>query len=150
MYCTLEDLKRLQPESILLQLADDDEDGSFVIDPPNTAYRNVLEAIKDADSVIDSYLNGRYQTPIAAPVPDVIRQMSKNLALVTLYERRRELDVPEGMAERRKRHIQHLKDIQAEKASIPELAGKKKSPAIVSVNKTDGDRVFSDSLLKQY
>ncbi|HEX2955724.1 MAG TPA: DUF1320 domain-containing protein [Chitinispirillaceae bacterium] len=150
MYCTLDDLKRLQQETVLLSLADDDESGEFIIDPPNTAYTNVLEAIRDADSIIDSYLGGRYTVPIAEPIPDVIRQMSKNLALVTLYERRRELDIPEGIAERRKRHIQHLKDIQAEKAGIPELEGKKKSPSIVAVNKKDADRVFPDSLLNQY
>lgn len=150
MYCTLVDLKKLQPESILLQLADDENEGTFVLDSPNIAYSNIVSAITDADAVVDSYLSGRYTVPVSSPVPSIVRQISANLALVTLYERRRELDIPEGLADRRKRHIQHLKDIQAEKASIPELEDEKKSPAIVCINKTDSDRMFSDSLLNQF
>jgi phage gp36-like protein len=150
MYCTLEDLLRLQPEKILLQNADDDNAGEFVLVPPNGAYRNIVSHVENADAVIDSYLSGRYAVPLADPVPPIVRQISANLALVGLYGRRRELDVPEGLAARSKRYMQLLKDIKSELAGIPELAGNKKSPAIVSVNKTDEDRLFSDSLLSQY
>lgn len=65
----------------LLQLTDWDADGSEdagVVD----------DAIATADGWIDSRLRGRYQTPLAAPVPEAIRRMSARLALYELKRRR--------------------------------------------------------------
>lgn len=145
MYSTLNYLLTLQPEKILLQLADDDGDGSFVQSPANAAYSNVVSAIEEADAIIDSYLSGRYETPVAAPIPVIVRQMSGNLALCMLYDRKREMDVPEGIADRRGRYMKILEDIKTEKAAIPELSTR--TPASVTTDKTDGDRIFSDDVL---
>jgi phage gp36-like protein len=85
-YSTLTTIKSLQPEKILLQLADDTGAGAFVETPtPNVAMQNVTSAIVDADTVIDSYLSGRYEVPVSAPVPTIVRQISANLALCNLY-----------------------------------------------------------------
>lgn len=147
MYATLDTMKGLQTEAVLLQLADDDNDGVFVVSPPNRAYRNVTAAIAEAQTLVDSYLSARYSVPVAAPVPALVVQMTANLALCGLYDRKRELDLPEGIKERRSRYMALLKDIQAEKAAIPELA--KPTSAAVLVNKTSGDRFFDDTLLNR-
>jgi phage gp36-like protein len=144
-YSTLTTLKSLQPETVLLQLADDDGDGEFDAQENNAAYRNVVSAIEDADTVIDSYLSGRYEVPVTAPLPVIIRQISANLAICNLYERKRELDVPEGIADRRKRYMQILRDIKAETADIPELS--KRAPAAFLNSKSGCPAVFGDDLL---
>jgi phage gp36-like protein len=147
MYSTLSYLKTLQPESILLQLADDATVGAFVetAGSENAPYLVVKSAIEESDVLVDSYLSGRYDVPIAAPIPDIIRQMSGNLALCNLYDRRRELDIPEGIDSRRKRYMKILEDIKAEKANIPELA--KTTPAAFVTDKSDTDQMFTDDLL---
>lgn len=145
-YSTIATLKTLQPEKILLQLADDDGDGAFVESPTaNTAALNATAAIEAADTIIDSYLSGRYEVPLEAPIPPVVSQMSANIALCNLYGRKRELDLPEGIEHRRKQYMKILEDIKAEKADIPELS--KRAPAAFTVNKTDDDRIFSDDVL---
>jgi phage gp36-like protein len=145
MYCGLDDLKKLQPESVLLQLTDDDNDGEFDAEEPNAAYSNVVTAINDADTFINSYLSGRYDVPVTGAIPGIVVQISAHLALCNLYGRRRELDLPEGISSRRKTYVKLLEDIKAEKADIPELS--KSSPAMVTVDKTETDRAFPDDLL---
>lgn len=150
MYSSLSDLNQLQSIEILLQLTDDHDAGEFVITQPyNAPYLVVIEAIKDADTVIDSYLSGRYSVPLAEPIPALVKQMSANLALCNLYDRRRELDAPDGIIKRRDRYMQMLKDIKTERANIPELevSSAKIAPAAFLVDKTDADRIFSDDLL---
>lgn len=150
-YCTLNDLGKLISENILLQLADDDGVGQFVTEEPiNNAYSNVLQAINDADTVINSYLAGRYQVPIVTdPIPPVVVQISQNLALCNLYERRRELDMPEGIKNRRDRNIGLLKDIKMERAEIPELENTSANitPAPFNVTVSSADVEFPNTLL---
>jgi len=150
VYSTLNDLKTLQTEEHLLQLADDIEAGAFVtIAPFNQPYVAVTQAILDADTIINSYLSGRYSVPVADPVPPIIRQISVNLALCNLYYRRRELDVPEGIAKRQKDYMKILTDIKTERANIPELSSSVIAPAAFLVSKTSADHVFSDDLLSR-
>lgn len=147
-YSTLATIKSLQPEKILLMLCDDDGDGAFVETPSpgNIAFQNVASAIEDADAVIDSYLSGRYEVPLSAPIPVIVRQMSSNIALCNLYERKREMDIPEGIAARRRQYMEILRDIKAEKADIPELS--QRSPSSFQTDKTDDDRIFTDDVLE--
>lgn len=147
-YSTLSTLKSLQPEKILLMLADDTGAGAFVETPSpgNVAFQNVTSAIDDADAVIDTYLGGRYEVPVSAPIPAIVRQMSANIALCNLYERKREMDIPEGIAARRKQYMEILRDIKAEKADIPELS--QRSPSSFQTDKEDEDRIFTDDVLE--
>jgi phage gp36-like protein len=150
MYSSLSDLNKLQSIEILLQLADDNNAGEFVItEPYNAPMVVVIEAIGDADTVIDSYLSGRYSVPLSEPIPAIVKQMSANIALCNLYDRRRELDAPEGIIKRRDRYLRMLSDIKTEKANIPELenSSAKIAPAAFLVDKSDADRIFSDDLL---
>lgn len=146
-YSTLDDIKRLTSYETLLQLCDDDQVGDIVVSPPNTAYQNVVQAIEQADNVIDSYIGGRYELPLES-TPASVADCSANFALCNLFDRRRELDVPEGVEARRKRFMDWLKDIQAERAVIPELHAAKSASS--KVDKTADDRMFTDTVLDQY
>ena len=79
-YSTAEDIRKLIPESDLIQLTDDD--GVGVVD------EDVLtEAIDAADREIDAYLGARYTVPLD-PVPELIRNLSAQMAIWHLYGRR--------------------------------------------------------------
>jgi phage gp36-like protein len=143
-YATLDTLLALQPQEVLLQLADDGNVGSFFIRKrPTAAYKNVEAAINEAQSIIDSYIAGRYRLPLNEPYPPLIIQMASHLALCSLYDRRRELDMPKGIKDRRDRYMALLKDIQADKASIPELRTTTSAGVLVSTPCKE----FSNSLL---
>jgi len=143
-YATLDTLLSLIQRDLLLQLTDDDNAGDFFIrKKPTTAYKNIEAAISEAQSIVDSYISGRYRLPLDTPFPPLIVQIASHLAICLLYDRRRELDVPEGIKDRRIRNMTLLKDIQNEKASIPEL--RRPTPAVVLVSTPS--REFSNSLL---
>lgn len=67
----------------LLQLADRDGNGS--VDAAVLA-----AAIEKADDLIDSYLRGRYDLPLQAPVPVIVRELSVDLSIYFLQQARRE------------------------------------------------------------
>ena len=78
MYCTATDITAFILDSQLVELTDG---GSGSV---NTGY--VEEAIKRADSLIDSYLCSRYDVPFVN-VPQVIKYISCVLSIYFLYER---------------------------------------------------------------
>ena len=147
-YCAYTDIISLISKDTLLQLCDDDNVGDIVVSPPNTAYSNIVAAIAKADAKIDSYIDSRYALPLAT-VPDQVRDASADLALCNLYYRRRELDVPEGIERREKNVIAWLKDVQAGRASIPDLTEEVSDRGYV-VSKTEDDRYFNDDLMDTY
>jgi len=93
-YCSLTDLKKVEPEAQLIQLTDDA--GSGLIDETNLA-----GAISGADSLINTYLRGHAELPLD-PVPDIIVQISAELAICNLYKRRFGSSMPETMKDRQK------------------------------------------------
>ncbi|MCL2219327.1 MAG: DUF1320 domain-containing protein [Chitinispirillia bacterium] len=145
MYASLKTILPLQTREVLLQLTDDDNNGDFMSRPPNAAYRNIQSACASAQAVVDSYIGGRYILPLHRPFPPQIVEIASNLALCCLYDRRRELDVPEGIKDRRSRYMAMLKDIQSEKASVPEL----RRPTPASALITAPEPTFSQSLLSR-
>jgi phage gp36-like protein len=147
MYSTLENLKTALPERVLLQLTDDENNGEFVLDPPNAAYTRVIEAVKKTDSLIDGYISGRYELPFSS-VPNLINTISVNLTICELYERNHEAVLPEAIAERRKANIKTLEKLQSGVVVLPGQS--KVEPASFVVNKTDDDRQFPNSLLNMY
>lgn len=144
MYASLDMLRGLIGDEILLQLCDDDGVGSFVAEPENTAYRNLRVNIEQADNLIDTYLSGRYALPLTA-TPVSIADASANLALCNLYLRRHEMETPAGIEKRRKQVIEWLQSVQRGDVNIPELYSEKGPFALSS--KTADDRIFTDSLL---
>ncbi|HUT24959.1 MAG TPA: DUF1320 domain-containing protein [Sumerlaeia bacterium] len=86
MYASQSDIEdRLDPKH-LIELADDDGDGT-----PDSAV--IDAAIADADGLIDSYLNVRYDVPLAT-VPALVKKLSADLAVAALFARRREAASP--------------------------------------------------------
>lgn len=147
MYSSFADLKELSPELTLLQLADDEVAGMFQVSPPNPAYRRLLTAISDADMMIDSYLRGRYDLPLVS-TPAEINRISAQLAMCNLYARRREDALPDGIVQRRKDAVEWLKNIQKGIAVLDVAAAVKTAPVNgMTVDKTEDDRMFPDSLL---
>ena len=149
MYSSATDIKRLISEATLLQLCDDDNVGAIVESPSNTAYLNIVAAIEQADALINTYIGGRYTVPVTlVPLPQILRDASGNLAVCNLFDRRREMDVPEGVERRRKSILQLLKDIAAGTAEIAELSTS--ASVAIHTNKTAADRMFTDTLLNTF
>ena len=75
-YCTQSDIEKRIGERDLTRLSDYNGD-----DSPDAAV--VTQAIEDAQSDIDSYLQVRYQVPVS-PVPTVLRKRTVTLAIYYL------------------------------------------------------------------
>jgi phage gp36-like protein len=137
MYCTQTDMEnRLDPKH-LVELADDDADGTT-----DTAV--VEAAIADADGLIDSHLRSRYSVPLD-PVPALITKLSADLAIASLFARRRESASP--VHESRARDAVALLEEIAKGKIV--LAGVAESQIKGSPDSTtrDDDKVFSRDTL---
>lgn len=73
----------------------------------------VARAIEDADNEIDGYLRGRYGLPIVGAVPLEIREISVDLAVYRLHQRRYPTKISEAMQARRANAIKRLERIQS-------------------------------------
>ncbi len=146
MYSTLDDLKKILPEARLLQLADDEDAGSFVESPANAAYTRVVEAIESSDQIIDGYVSGRYDLPFAT-TPPLINQISAHLAICQLYMRWQDQEIPAGIKDRQKQYLGILSKIQKNEMSIPDFDPLPPSEYLVS--KTTDDFEFPDTILDQ-
>ena len=134
-YSTVDDIKKLIPEEVLIQLTDDEDLG--VINQTR-----VDEAIAQADAEIDSYCGSRYSVPFST-VPDIVKKISVDIAIYNLYSRRLE-EIPPTRAERYKNAIRQLEGIAKGIISI----GEDPEPATPSqggaeTNKTTSDRIFT-------
>ena len=141
-YSTLDDIKKLIPETVITQLTDDEQLGTV-----NQA--RVDEAITQADAEIDSYCGGRYTVPFAA-TPDIVKKISVDIAIYNLYSRKVE-EVPITRETRYKNAIRQLEGIAAGKISMgedPEPAPH--SEGAPETNKTESDRVFTRDKLKGF
>ena len=144
-YSSYEDLIRTSSENDVIELTDDNCDGSADTDV-------VTEAISKADALIDSYVSGRYRVPLS-PVPTVIGDISAQLAIHFLWERRHRQNMPQSLMEIYKNLIARLKqihegviDLPAEKIGGGSASGN--GPAYC--NKTKADRIFPWSELKKW
>ena len=88
---------------------------------------NITEAIKSADSLIDGYLRNQTSDLPINPVPDVIRQLSYDIAIFYLHDRIQYLDVPERVRDKYDAAINYLKDIASGKVVIDIAEDKLKS-----------------------
>lgn len=101
-YSDIDDIRKLVPEDVLIQLTDDEAAGLV-------NEQRVAEAISQADAEIDSYCGGRYSVPFST-VPEVVRKISVDIALYTLYCRRVE-EAPAVRTERYRNAIRQLEGI---------------------------------------
>ena len=138
-YATLADLKKLIPETAIIQLTDDENAGTV-----NQA--RVDEAIFQADAEIDSYCGARYTVPFVT-VPGIVRKMSVDIAIYNLYSRKVE-EIPETRAERYKNAIRQLEAIATGKITIGEPEAE--VPETGGVGITSADRIFTRETLGNF
>ena len=74
-YCTLDQLQTRFGETLLIDLSH--REGERPVAPDAALFERV---IADADALIDGYLKGRYQLPIAA-VPPILTDLSQAIAI---------------------------------------------------------------------
>lgn len=143
-YCALADIIDQVPEQKIIELTDDENLGEV-----NTA--RVDKAIATAGSIIDGYLRGRYTLPLDI-VPDLIKTIAVDLSVFKLYERRREMDMPETLVNRYKNAVKLLEQIQKGLISlgIEDTASAAGGSGSYKTNKTAEDREFSKEKLKTF
>lgn len=83
----------------------------------DTGELNLRNAISSADSLIDSYLRVVVSVPVDTP-PEVIKQLSYDIAVFYLHDRIQYKDIPERVRDKYDAAINFLKDIGSGKASL--------------------------------
>ena len=143
MYCALEDIQKQVSESTLIQLTDDNQLGhidSTIVD----------EAVIYSETLIDSYLRGRYVLPLSA-TPAVIKILAVDLSIYRLYSRRFQTDTPDAISEKYKNCIKILEQIQKGIISLGvETTGTPPELGEYRANKTYDDKIFSKQLLSSF
>lgn len=144
-YSTLNDLIAASSAKDILELTDDARIGEI-----NEGF--VSEAVSKADALIDSYVSGRYRVPIAAPVPLIIGDISAQLAIYYLYERRFRADMPESIMKIYQNLIAQLKAVHDGMMDIPAetLGNGIMGSGPSRCNKTAADRLFPWSRLNEW
>ena len=137
-YSTISDIKGQVAESELTVLTDDSGTG-IPVDS------RITEAISRADAMIDYYCQAKYNVPFTT-IPDVIKWLSVDLAVHFLYLRRRTDDMPEPIVKQHSMAMAKLKRIQSGEVKISD-AVYSSDMNLISVNKTDTDRLFTNEYL---
>ena len=114
MYSVLDDIKKLLPAVLLLQLTDDENTGTI-----NTP--RVNEAIAQADAEIDLSWGMIYQVPFVI-VPPIIKKHSVDIAIYNLYSRRVE-EIPQTRDDRYRNAKKELGDIASGALSLSAVSG---------------------------
>lgn len=144
-YSTKEDLIAASSERDIIQLSDDAR--AKVIDEGV-----VTEAISKADALIDSYIGGRYRVPLSS-VPLVIGDISAQLAIYFLWERRQRQNMPASLMEIYKNLVARLKQIHEGTIDLPiaEIGGgAAQGNGPTKCNKSRKDRLFPWSTLNKW
>ncbi len=141
-YSTVDDIKKLLPEELLVQLTDDEDTGAV-----NLA--RAEEAIAQADAEIDSYCGERLSVPLS-PAPEMVRKLSVDIAIYNLYSRMVR-EMPEVRAERYRNAVRKLEGIARGIISL----GIAESPASSSsaraeTNRPEDGNVFSRDKLRGF
>jgi phage gp36-like protein len=141
-YCTKPDILKSISDEVLIQLTDDNSVGT--VDDAK-----VTGAIEKADSIIDGYCGKRYAVPFS-PVPNLVRDMSVDLAIYNLYGNRQ--GAPDYWEKRRDDTIAFLKDVSKGTATIGDAsaAGISGESSDNSVDISSADRVFSRDRLRGF
>lgn len=140
-YCTVDDLKKKIDEATLIQLTD--TSGAGVVDTIVTT-----QAIAWADALIDVHVSRVYQTPLAAPVPPLIVDLSATLAVASLH-RFRSLDEPVWSNAAREM-VELLEKIANGETPLEGAAPEPPSSGNSSATFTASARRFSRDLLEGY
>lgn len=106
-YCTLADIEKKRiPSGLLIQLTDDDENPTGVINETT-----VNGCIDDATVLFEGYVRGRYPLPLN-PVPPLATTIVADLAAYGLFCLRPTLDMPKTIQDRRDTALNLMARIQ--------------------------------------
>lgn len=138
-YCTLDDIKAMLPEDVIIRLTDDE--GLSIIDESR-----VSESIAQADAELDSYCADRYEVPLS-PVPEILRKLSVDVAIYNLYSRSVH-EMPPVRAGRYRAAVRQMEGIARGLVSIgPSVAAQ---GGLSETNKPVNDNVFSRDRMKGF
>lgn len=144
MYCTIEDIQKEISRDTLLQLTDDNQIGE--VDPTVTE-----EAIFYSETLINGYLQGRYNIPILNEIPNILKILTIDLSIYRLYLRRFQTNTPDSISEKYKNSIRILEQIQKGIISLAiDSTGNVIQMAVYKTNKTYRDRIFTKEVLDDY
>lgn len=125
-YCTIDDIRKMLDEQILIQLTDDERTGSVV-------ESRVEGAIKDATDEINGLIGKRIPLPLN-PVPDLALAICVDIAIYRLFLRRQ--SVPQERKDIYDSRIKFLMLVGKGEASLgekdPEGSGGSQAPEITS------------------
>ncbi len=134
-YCTLTNLKNSISEDQLIQLTDDDDHGEIDTD-------KIDAAIAKADSKINGYCGKKYSVPFVI-VPDVVRDLSVDIAVYNLFSRRGAAD-----GERRDQYQDAIKFLEGVASGKNSLGENDPDGSPAETHRPDissSDRIFSRS-----
>ncbi len=145
MYCSLDDLKKYKDPIIFAQITND-ENGQAIDEVI------IDETIDKSVNIINGFIGCRYDLPLSI-VPKIIRNISIDLTVKFLYERRFSGDISEdNTVEKSYREaMKLLEKIREGKIFIQELDVKEQlGDGYFKVNKSKEDRIFNSDLLNQF
>ena len=105
LYVTVADMEAELSEDVLDQIYDDDESGEADEAP-------LMADIREAQSVVESYLRGLYALPIPDPIPTILKTITKDIAAAYAERRHPEYARADGKA-RYDISIERLKEIRS-------------------------------------
>ncbi len=145
MYCILSDILPTVSEAEIARLTDD-ENGRVI----NESVVN--EAISKGDELINGYLRSRINVlPLSSP-PQLVKNISVDLAVYYLYQRRYRTNMPESIENQYKTTIKTLEQIQKGliNLGIEPISEEGGQIGIYRTNKTSSSRLFNKNLLNRF
>lgn len=142
-YLTPEELFSFLSERAVIQLTNDDPSGT----EPDMG--KVGEALLAAGELVDGYLRGRYELPLAE-VPTLLRDLARTIARFKLYERRPESDMPETVMETYKAAVKTLEQIRGGRITLGVAATEEALPERGEHRISAPKTFFSSDMQKAY
>lgn len=139
-YTTLDQLTDRYGEGMLVSLTDRGEVATGAVD-----LDTVNQAIADADAMIDGYLKGRYQLPLAE-APAQVSALSRAITIWNLHI----YDAPEKIAADFKDAVRQLKEISQGVITLDVAGVEPKTSGSQGVLTTDRERPFTGQSLKGF
>jgi phage gp36-like protein len=141
-YCASSDITAAITNDDLVQLTNDL--GGETVDTTK-----ITTAIDYVDNMIDGYLRGRYDLPLAS-TPDELKYVAVDLVVYRLYSRRMYTDVPTTVYQRYKDALMLLKDIQNGKFNLGVESTEAYDDAQFKINKTSASKKYDSDKWDTY
>lgn len=148
MYCMLDDLIEAKDLRTISQLSNDESN-------PTQPDENVVNLnIQKACNVIDSFISGRYATPLQ-DVPGIIKDICIDLTVYNLYTRRnREISKESAVYLDHQAAMDILKRISEKKINLSGVSEIQSSATVkngaIRINKNRSDRYFNAYRMRGY